>query len=38
MADQDIFPVPEGFAEKAWADDAKYQEMYARSMEDPEGF
>jgi acetyl-CoA synthetase len=32
------FPVPDEWAKRAWADDAKYQEMYARSIEDPEGF
>ncbi|MDX1485305.1 MAG: acetate--CoA ligase [Alphaproteobacteria bacterium] len=38
MSDEPIIPVPVGYAEHAWADEAKYQEMYARSVEDPEGF
>jgi len=37
MVDQ-IFPVPEEWAKKAWCDEAKYREMYRRSIEDPEGF
>jgi acetyl-CoA synthetase len=32
------FPVPDEWANRAWADDAKYQEMYQRSIDDPEGF
>ncbi|MCZ6455480.1 MAG: AMP-binding protein, partial [Alphaproteobacteria bacterium] len=32
------FPVPEEWAKRAWADEAKYQEMYQRSIDDPEGF
>jgi acetyl-CoA synthetase len=32
------FPVPDEWASRAWADDAKYQEMHARSIEDPDGF
>ena len=31
-------PVPKAWAEKAWCDDAKYKEMYRRSIEDPDGF
>jgi acetyl-CoA synthetase len=34
----DLFPVPEAYARSAHCDEAKYQEMYARSMADPEGF
>ena len=30
------FPVPDEWANRAWADDAKYQEMYKRSIHDPE--
>ncbi len=32
------FPVPDQWAKSAHVDDAKYQEMYARSIHDPEGF
>jgi acetyl-CoA synthetase len=32
------FPVPDEWAKRAWADEAKYQEMYQRSIDDPEGF
>jgi acetyl-CoA synthetase len=34
----DLFPVPEVYARSAHCDDAKYRKMYARSIEDPEGF
>jgi acetyl-CoA synthetase len=34
----DLFPVPAEWAGRAWADDATYQDMYRRSMEDSEGF
>ncbi len=32
------FPVTDEWAKRAWADEAKYQEMYQRSIDDPEGF
>jgi acetyl-CoA synthetase len=32
------FPVPDDWGKRAWADEAKYDEMYQRSIEDPEGF
>ena len=38
MADNELFPVPEAVAKRAWADSKKYQEMYRRSVDDPEGF
>jgi acetyl-CoA synthetase len=34
----DVFPVPEAVARSAHCDEAKYQTMYRRSIEDPEGF
>jgi len=34
----DLFPVPEAYARSAHCDEAKYKEMYARSITDPEGF
>jgi acetyl-CoA synthetase len=34
----DVFPVPEAFAKASHCDGAKYQELYERSIEDPEGF
>src|SRR6266436_5588981 len=33
-----IYDVPAEWAKRAWADQAKYQEMYARSVKDPNGF
>jgi acetyl-CoA synthetase len=32
------FPVPDEWATRAWADEAKYQEMYQRSIDDAESF
>ena len=34
----DVFPVPEAMASSAHADEAKYNEMYAASVNDPEAF
>jgi acetyl-CoA synthetase len=34
----EIFPVPEALAKSAWCDDEKYQALYKKSVEDPEGF
>jgi len=34
----DLFPVSETIAKSAWADSAKYEEMYKRSVADPEAF
>jgi acetyl-CoA synthetase len=33
-----IYDVPADWAKRAWADQAKYREMYARSIKDPNGF
>src|SRR4030088_3226820 len=33
-----IYEVPSDWAKRAWADQARYQEMYARSVTDPNGF
>ncbi len=33
-----IYDVPAEWKKRAFADDAKYQEMYARSIKDPDGF
>ena len=33
-----IYDVPAEWKKRAFADDAKYQEMYARSVKDPDGF
>ena len=38
MTDSHVFPVPEQLAKEAWADNAKYLDMYKRSVEDSEGF
>jgi acetyl-CoA synthetase len=37
MSDK-IYEVPADWRERAFIDDAKYQEMYARSIKDPNGF
>ncbi len=37
-AQEQIFPVPEEFAESALIDEAKYLEMYQASVDDPETF
>src|SRR6185503_4459957 len=37
MSDK-IYDVPADWAKRAWIDDAKYREMYARSVNDPNGF
>jgi acetyl-CoA synthetase len=37
MSDK-IHEVPAEWKKRAWFDDAKYQEMYARSLKDPDGF
>ena len=38
MADNTLFPVPQEWAKKAWINETKYEEMYKRSVADPEGF
>jgi len=38
MSDDQIFPVPDATAKAAWIDDAKYQDLYHSSVEDPEAF
>ena len=38
MSDEKIYDVPADWRKRAYADDAKYQEMYARSIKDPNGF
>jgi acetyl-CoA synthetase len=38
MSDDKVYPVSADAAAHAHIDEAKYQEMYARSVEDPEGF
>ena len=38
MSEDQVFPVSDDWAQRAWADSAKYQEMYDRSVEDPDGF
>jgi acetyl-CoA synthetase len=39
MREDRVFAPPAAFAEKAWIkSEAEYEEMYARSVEDPEGF
>lgn len=38
MSEQSVYPVPEAIASSAHIDKEKYQEMYKRSIEDPDGF
>lgn len=38
MTDDQIFPVPEAVAKAAWADNAKYLDMYQASIDDPDAF
>jgi len=38
MSDNTLFPVHADVAKSAWIDDAKYKELYERSVKDPEGF
>jgi acetyl-CoA synthetase len=38
MADTTLFPVPEDIAQEAWIDEAKYFQLYDKSIADPEGF
>ncbi len=38
MSHPDIVPVPVDLAKSAWCNEAAYNEMYARSIADPEGF
>jgi acetyl-CoA synthetase len=33
-----VYPVPEEWASRAWADNTKYLEMYDQSIQDPNGF
>ncbi|MBT6119077.1 MAG: hypothetical protein HOH66_14535, partial [Rhodospirillaceae bacterium] len=35
---KEVFPVPEEWAKRAWADEAKYMKMYEQSVSDPEAF
>ena len=37
MSDK-VYPVPAEWARRAWVDEAKYAEMYKRSVQDPAGF
>jgi acetyl-CoA synthetase len=38
MSEHQVFPVPADRAVQAWVDEARYQEMYRQSTEDPERF
>ena len=38
MSEVHTYPVPKEAAQNAWIDKAKYEQMYQRSVEDPEGF
>ncbi|MDJ0936891.1 MAG: acetate--CoA ligase [Kiloniellales bacterium] len=38
MTEHHVFPVPQDWAERAWADEATYFKMYEQSIADPEAF
>jgi len=38
MSDDNLHPVSSAWADRAWADDAKYRAMYKASIDDPEAF
>ena len=38
MSEEKIYNVPSEVAKRAWIDDNKYKEMYARSVKDPAAF
>src|SRR5882757_2462360 len=38
MMSEKIYDVSADWAKRAWVDEAKYREMYARSVSDPDGF
>jgi acetyl-CoA synthetase len=38
MSEVHLHPVPEAWKTRAWCDAARYEEMYQRSISDPEGF
>ncbi|MBT3907114.1 MAG: acetyl-coenzyme A synthetase, partial [Rhodospirillaceae bacterium] len=38
MSEDLVFPVADEVANRAWADNDKYLEMYKQSVDDPEGF
>ncbi len=38
MSEDKIYPVPAEWRARAYVDDAKYQAMYQRSVDDPDGF
>ncbi|MEX2201673.1 MAG: AMP-binding protein, partial [Dongiaceae bacterium] len=38
MSEHHVFPVPKEWAKKAWIDEARYLDMYERSVRDPEQF
>ncbi|MEA1677218.1 acetate--CoA ligase [Nitrospirillum sp. BR 11163] len=38
MSNNTLFPVPDAVAADAWVDATKYQQMYDRSISDPDGF
>ncbi len=38
MSQSHIYPVPDDWAKRAWINNEKYETLYQRSIEDPEGF
>src|SRR5271169_4590436 len=38
LMSEKVYDVPADWAKRAWVNDAKYNEMYARSVKDPDGF
>ena len=38
MSDNELFPVPDAWAERAYADNDTYLAMYQQSLDDPDAF
>ena len=38
MSEANVYPVPASIADSAWCNEAQYQEIYQKSVSDPEGF
>ncbi len=38
MTEMNVFPVPESISKSAWCDEARYRELYDKSVGDPETF
>ena len=38
MSHQEVFEIPNGWADKAWCDNDTYLQMHQQALDDPEGF